>query len=96
LFRVIYETRIEIFFNLIGDREMKFADHIIRNNLDLVFIKSSESEFELRDEYNSNLWDIKTMHINKNEHLYEVPARAVKIGENIYHGNGQFLTYRSE
>lgn len=38
---------------------MKFSDNIIRNALDIVFVKRSESEMKERDEYNSLLWDIE-------------------------------------
>jgi hypothetical protein len=80
---------------------MKFSDNIIRNNLDIVFVKRSEKEMEDRLEYNSNLWDIHKEGISFDAttrakvNIYSTPARDVKIGENIYNSNGDFVAYRS-
>lgn len=79
---------------------MKFADKIIRDSLDLVFVKRSEKEFADRPEYNSNMWEVEKNDISRTNagspvNLYSTPARDVKIGENIYNDDGTFLTYRS-
>lgn len=79
---------------------MKFADNIIREPLDKVFVKRTEKAFSVRPEYNSNLWEIEKHVITRTNtgypiNLYTTPARDVKIGENIYNEDGTFLTYRS-
>lgn len=67
---------------------MKFSDNKLRNSTSKVYIKTNEVDFSKRDEYNSLLWEkIK-------ESLYQVPARAVKIGESIYNKDGIYLAYR--
>ena len=73
---------------------MNFSDKIIRSSLDVVFVKRSDEEMEVREEYHSNLWDIEKK-LGKGVYLYSVPARDVKIGENIYNEKGEFVSYRS-
>ena len=78
---------------------MKFADNIIREDLDMVVVKRTYTEMSARPEFNSNLWsEIRFVGETDNGQplrLYKVPVRDVKIGENIYNGSGRFLTYRS-
>lgn len=80
---------------------MKFSDDIIREKFEEVFIKRTESDFEKSDEYNSNVWEVEKYDISYDNtskayfNLYKVPARAVKIGEDIYSQDGTFVAYRS-
>jgi hypothetical protein len=78
---------------------VKFADKIIRESFDIVFVKRSEKEMEAREEFNSNLWNIEKINISSDKwssvNLYSTPVRDVKIGENIYDEEGNFITYRS-
>jgi len=77
---------------------MKFSDNIIRENLDMVFVKRSSAEMEARDEYNSNLWDVEKEGISFDKatqtkvNLFSTPARDVKIGENIYNKKRRFYS----
>jgi hypothetical protein len=80
---------------------MKFSDNIVRDPLDIVFVKRSESEMESREEYDSNLWEIEKSNLDFDKetgtkvHLYSTPARDIKVGENIYTNLGEFVAYRS-
>jgi methylthioribose-1-phosphate isomerase len=80
---------------------MKFSDNIIRDEFDIVFVKRSEHEMSQREESNSNLVDVQTYNIafdNRTKtpvDLFSIPARDVKIGENIYDDAGAFIAYRS-
>lgn len=74
---------------------MKFSDTITRDSLEIVFVKRTEKEMAAREEYNSNLWDLE-YRIGKDVFVYSVPARDIKIGENIYDKTGKFIAYRSE
>lgn len=80
---------------------MKFSDNIIRDQFDTVFVKRSESEMSSREEINSNMVDVEKYDIAFDKstktavNLYSTPVRDLKIGENIYDENGNFLAYRS-
>lgn len=72
---------------------MKFSDHIIRKELTTVYVKRTREEMETREEHNSLLWAYEKT-VAKGVHLYSTPVRDVKIGENIYDAQGEFITYR--
>lgn len=81
---------------------MKFADHVVRNDTEIVLVKRTHTEMQARPEYHSNAWDMVEGGVGFDKsslepvNLYSVPARDVKIGEDIYKRTVAFLTYRSE
>lgn len=74
---------------------MNFSDNAARTNLEIVFVKRTETEMEAREEYNSNLWEIEKYDIKPKVNLYATPARDVKIGEDIFSKKGEFIAFRS-
>lgn len=75
---------------------MKFSDNIERTSLDEVFVIRTEKEMEAREEYGSNLWELKRSGLQKGNNIYKTVVRDVKIGENIYNKNGKTIAYRVE
>ena len=76
-------------------KEMKFADNIVRESLDIVYVIRTREEMNARQEANSNLWE-EERGFPDGKFLFSTPVRDVKIGENIYNEMGtKFVTYRS-
>ena len=75
---------------------MKFSDGITRKTLDVVYVIRTTSEMEVREEFNSNLWNIEHENISEGKNLYSTPVRDVKIGESIYTKDAKFIAYRVE
>ena len=71
-------------------KDLIFSDSLLVPELETVLIKKANSNFEKRDEANSNLWD------DEFNGFISTPARAVKIGETIYYKDGSFRAYRVE
>lgn len=75
---------------------MTFSDRTERKATSKVLVSRTKKEMESREEYQSMLVDyVRVSHI-KNEHIYSIPAREVKIGESILTTQGRFLAYRTE
>ena len=80
---------------------MKFSDKIIRDKTDMVFIKATEKQANDRSLFNCNCNDVAKYGISFTPgegkvNLYSVTSQDVKIGENIYDADGDFIAYRSE
>lgn len=75
---------------------MKFSDKKVRDNqIGKVIVKRTPKEMMERDEYNSHLWGFEKV-ANKNENFYTIPIRDLKIGENVYNDEYEFICYRVE
>ena len=74
---------------------MKFSDKIERNSLDEIYVIRTEEEMEAREEFNSNLWDLKRKNfLKKGNNLYQTVVRDVKHAEMIYSRSGHYIAYR--
>ena len=75
---------------------MEFSDKIVRTSLEEVFVIRALKEMEVRDEYDSNLWELELENfLKKGNNIYKTAVRDIKIGENIYSKFGRFVAYRS-
>lgn len=78
---------------------MEFTTGLIRFNVDsleIVYVKRTREDMNLREEANSNLWNEERRVLRKNTFLYRTPARDARIGETIYRKNGKYIGYRAE
>ena len=74
---------------------MNFSDKIQRDSLEEVFVIRTEEEMNLRDESNSNLWNLERENfLKKGNNIYKTVARDVKFGESIYDKFGKYIAYR--
>lgn len=59
----------------------------------IVYVRRTREEIGIREEIGSNLWGLEQ--INANGNVYFIPIRDLKIGENCYDEDANYLGYSS-